>query len=88
MEKCLQWKCNVRVTEISQDRVAYINEKQQEEILINDSVIYATGMIANNELSERFRNLAPLFFSVGDCNFPRLVKHATYEGFCAAMDIL
>ena len=53
-----------------------------------DNVLYSTGLKSNSKTVERFRPLAPLFFTVGDCVSPRFVKQATYEGFCAGMDIL
>lgn len=81
-------KCSVTVTDIQADKVSYIDEKGNKSSVTCDTVLYAIGMKCENEQAEKFRNLAPLFYSVGDCNQARLIKEATYEGFCAAMDIL
>ncbi len=88
MAKLLEWKCNVRVTEIEADGVRYLNEDKTEQKIDADNIIYAIGMKSNLSTVEKLRFSAPLFYQVGDCVTPRLIKQATYEGFCAAMDIL
>ncbi|MDC7125603.1 MAG: NAD(P)/FAD-dependent oxidoreductase [Spirochaetales bacterium] len=88
MKKLLNWKCNVRVTEIKADGVEYADSKGEKSFIDADTVLYSTGMRANTDAVERFRKTVPLFFPIGDCVSARLVKQATYEGFCAAMDIL
>jgi hypothetical protein len=37
---------------------------------------------------ELLKDSCERFYAVGDCVNPAQVKEASYEGFCAAMDIL
>jgi hypothetical protein len=42
----------------------------------------------SREVVDSLRGAAPWFVATGDCVQARQVLQATYEGFCAAMDIL
>ena len=54
------------------------------------AVILAAGMRAKSALADSFATECdvPEWAEIGDCVRARQVKQATYEGFCAAMDIL
>ena len=52
-----------------------------------DCVILAVGMKPKRAESDSFIGLADVFFSVGDCNAPRLIEWATKEGYYAAMNL-
>ena len=84
----MTWECNVHVKEILEKGVKYLDAQGQERFAEYDSVIYACGNRANRETVEALKASAPWFVTVGDAKQARIVKWATYEGFCAAMDIL
>jgi pyruvate/2-oxoglutarate dehydrogenase complex dihydrolipoamide dehydrogenase (E3) component len=79
----------VTVAEIDAGGVRYSDAGGVEHRLEADNVVYAVGQRANEELVEALRESnCDCFVAVGDCAGARQVKQATYEGFCAAMDIL
>ena len=84
----MTWECNVQVTEILPGGVKYIDADGCEKLEECDSVIYACGNRANSDIVESLQGSVPWFVTVGDAKQARIVKWATYEGFCAAMDIL
>lgn len=88
MREILTWDCNVRVTEVTDTGVKYQDKNGTPHTMSADTVIHAVGMRARQELVEKLRPTVPWFTAVGDCIKARLIKEATYEGFCAAMDIL
>jgi 2,4-dienoyl-CoA reductase-like NADH-dependent reductase (Old Yellow Enzyme family)/thioredoxin reductase len=89
MKKLLDWSCGVKITEITDQGVVYLDQNGKECFLKADNVIYATGMKPISQEVEKLRGCnCPKFLVVGDCVNPRQIKQAVYEGFCAAMDIL
>jgi 2,4-dienoyl-CoA reductase-like NADH-dependent reductase (Old Yellow Enzyme family)/NADPH-dependent 2,4-dienoyl-CoA reductase/sulfur reductase-like enzyme len=79
----------VAVTEIDGGGVRYKDANGAACYLEADTVVYAVGQRANAERTEALRDsVSCRFTAVGDCVNARQVKQATYEGFCAAMDIL
>jgi len=88
MRKTMTWDCRVSVTAIEDDGVRFRGEDGKERFIAADTVVYATGMKANTEIVESLRGVVPWFVATGDCVAPRQLLQATYEGFCAAMDIL
>ena len=83
----MTWDCNVSVREITDTGVAFTDENGADRFIECDSVVYACGNRAND--TSAFQGIIPWTVSVGDCNKrARTCKQATYEGFCAAMDIL
>ena len=62
-------------------------ENGVDQFIECDCVVYACGNRAND--ISAFEGIIPWFVPVGDCNKrARTCKQATYEGFCAAMDII
>jgi NADPH-dependent 2,4-dienoyl-CoA reductase/sulfur reductase-like enzyme len=59
----------------------------REEILAADSVVWAVGQAPELEIVNRFRDSAPRFCSVGDCDEPRKIMEATRTAFFSAMNI-
>jgi len=90
MKKCLTWNCGVRVQEITDDGVVFADGSGNRQMITADTVLYAAGLAPRQDVVERLRTESGCgwFVPVGDCVRPRLIKQATYEGFCAAMDIL
>ena len=83
----MTWDCNVSVKSITDDGVAFVDENGMEQFIECDCVVYACGNRANDVSA--FSNIVPWTVPVGDCNKrARTCKQATYEGFCAAMDII
>jgi len=70
--------------------VVFADGSGDRQVIAADTVLYAAGSAPRQEVVEWLRNESGCgwFVPVGDCVRPRLIKQATYEGFCAAMDIL
>jgi 2,4-dienoyl-CoA reductase-like NADH-dependent reductase (Old Yellow Enzyme family)/thioredoxin reductase len=51
-------------------------------------VYYCCGNRSNDDVVKSLEGATPWFVVTGDAKQARTVKEATYEGFCAAMDIL
>jgi len=84
----MSWDCCVSVNEITDSGVAFTDKDGVERFTEADSVVYATGNRANTEIVESLQGVVPWFIVTGDASKARTVKEATYEGFCAAMDIM
>jgi len=82
------WDCGVAVTEITGSGVAYIDKDGIERFAQADTVVYACGSRANEDIVNSLKDACPQFIVTGDAKQARTVKQAVYEGFCAAMDIL
>ena len=50
--------------------------------------MYCCGSRSNDDIVESLKDCCDRFVVTGDSKRARTVKEATYEGFCAAMDIL
>ena len=81
-------RCSVQVSEVTPDGVKYVDNDGSEQFAAADVVLYACGSRANSDVVESLRGIVPWFVVTGDAKQARTVKMATYEGFCAAMDIL
>jgi 2,4-dienoyl-CoA reductase-like NADH-dependent reductase (Old Yellow Enzyme family)/thioredoxin reductase len=84
----MDFKCLVKIKEIMENGVSFINSDRCDEFVECDTVLYACGSSANEKLVEEFSNTALWNRAAGDCNKARMVINATYEAFCAAMDII
>ncbi|MFC0903290.1 FAD-dependent oxidoreductase [Clostridium sp. MT-14] len=84
----MTWDCNVSVKEIINNCVKFMDKNQNEHFIDADNIIYACGNRSNDEIVKSLENIVPWFIVTGDAKKARTVKEATYEGFCAAMDIL
>ncbi|MGI5970916.1 MAG: FAD-dependent oxidoreductase [Oscillospiraceae bacterium] len=87
MKKTMTWDCSVTVAEVTDTGVKFLRDGK-ECFAEADTVIYATGMRSNQEIVEALRGIVPKFVVTGDAKQSRQVSQATYEGFCAAMDII
>jgi 2,4-dienoyl-CoA reductase-like NADH-dependent reductase (Old Yellow Enzyme family)/NADPH-dependent 2,4-dienoyl-CoA reductase/sulfur reductase-like enzyme len=81
-------RCSVSVTEVKGNGVAYTDADGNEQFSEADLVLYACGNRSDSDAVEALRGIVPWFVVTGDAKQARMVKQATYEGFCAAMDIL
>ena len=84
----MTWDCNVSVKEICDNGVKFTDADGKEQFVEADCVIYACGNRSNDDIVKSLEGTTPWFVTVGDAKRARMVKQATYEGFCAAMDIL
>ncbi|GAU75602.1 NAD(P)/FAD-dependent oxidoreductase [Fusibacter sp. 3D3] len=87
-EAGMTWDCNTKILEIKDSGVLYIDAFGNERLEEADVVLFATGSRSNTDIVEKYREISPKFIVTGDARKARTVKQATYEGFCAAMDIL
>jgi len=84
----MTWNCSVNVLEITPTGVKYVDKDGCEQFEEADTVIYACGNRANTDVVNALKDNCNWFVATGDCIRARMVKQATYEGFCAAMDIV
>ena len=80
--------CSVTVNEITADGVKFTDKDGGEQFSAADLVLYACGNRPNTDVVEALRPACDWFIVTGDAKQARMVKQATYEGFCAAMDII
>lgn len=80
--------CSVKVQEITPDGVVYLDADGDEQFGKADIVYYCCGNRADEKMVQSLDSDIPWFVVTGDAKRARTVKEATYEGFCAAMDIL
>lgn len=81
-------ECSVKIAEINEQGVVYTDKDGVSKVAEADLVLYACGSRSNSDITEKFRGIIPWYTVTGDARQARTVKMATYEGFCAAMDIL
>lgn len=80
--------CNVKVKEVKPDGVIFIDRDGNEQYDKADIVMYCCGSRANEDIVKSLTGVCDRFVVTGDSKTAGTVKEATYEGFCAAMDIL
>ena len=80
--------CSVSTKEITPDGVRFTDAEGKEQFAEADIVYYCCGNRSNDDVVKSLEGVCPWFVVTGDARQARTVKQATYEGFCAAMDIL
>ncbi len=80
--------CSVQVQEVTDGGVKFTDKGEQEQFLEADLVLHCCGSRSNDDIVKSLEGCCPWFVVTGDAKQARTVKMATYEGFCAAMDIL
>ena len=80
--------CSVTTKEITENGVKFLDQDGNEQFAEADYVYYCCGNRSNDEIVKSLEGVTPWFVVTGDAKQARTVKQATYEGFCAAMDIL
>jgi thioredoxin reductase len=84
--------CSVKVEEIHSSEnsslVEFTDQNGETHMTFADIVYYCCGNRANDDIVKSLEGVCPWFVVTGDAKQARTVKQATYEGFCAAMDIL
>jgi len=88
LEKRVEVILEAKVTKIEEDGVTYIQRGWTRKILGGDSIVLATGAIANDYLWKAIRNKKSVnAFGVGDCVRARNAMEAIYEGAKIAREI-
>jgi pyruvate/2-oxoglutarate dehydrogenase complex dihydrolipoamide dehydrogenase (E3) component len=80
--------CSVSTKEIRPDGVVFTDKDGAKQFAPADLVLYCCGNRSNDDVVKNLTGVVPRFVVTGDAKRARTVKEATYEGFCAAMDIL
>jgi len=79
---------NRKVTEINSKGVRVINlESGKEEAVEADQVVIAVGTRRVEELLKTLEGEVPELLSAGDCNQPRVIMEAIYEGSLAGRQV-
>ncbi len=80
--------CSVTTQEITPKGVKFLDKDGKEQFAEADIVYYCCGNRSNDGVVKSLEGACPWFAVTGDAKRARTVKQATYEGFCAAMDIV
>ena len=90
MEQILDWKTELCCSSISKDGVTVVDKNNSEEFIPADTVVYALGMKARDEVAESLSKAAGSseVYKVGDCVSASKVYDAVRQGYLAAMSIL
>lgn len=78
----------VRVTAVDRGGVHFTDAEGTEQYAPADTVVYAVGQRSKSGMVAALKDSCDRFVVIGDASRARQVKQATYEGFCAAMDII
>ena len=74
---------------LSSVNLEYYDEwRGNEQFIEADLVLHCCGSRSNDDIVKSLEGCCDRFVVTGDAKQARTVKMATYEGFCAAMDIL
>ena len=76
-----------RCIEIKENGVELLDKNGNPNFVEADQVIIATGVRNNLKLVEQFYGIVPDTFTIGDCNSPRKIMEAVYEGHTIACNI-
>ncbi|WP_346771705.1 FAD-dependent oxidoreductase [Anoxynatronum buryatiense] len=87
-ESEMKWFCHVQVQEINADGVTFTSPDSAADFAPADLTLYTCGSRSQDTIIANLYGTVPTFIVTGDARKARTVKEATYEGFCASMDIL
>lgn len=80
----------VKVKQITDTGVTYYDQNGAEQFVTADTVLYAVGMVPNDDIVEDLRawDAWETFRPIGDCTGASIVRKAIHDGYHAAMDII
>jgi hypothetical protein len=79
---------NARCSGITENSVSYVDLNDNKEYSVPaETVVFSSGMRSKTALAESFRDCAPIFFKLGDCEIAKNVRICTRTAFDAAMQI-
>lgn len=89
-EEEVKSRVGVRCKKLQSDGVIVENNCGEEETLPADTVVFAVGMKAEDDVVEELRKAQSyqVFQPIGDCVKPSRIKDAVHNGYYAAMDII
>ncbi|MFC1980977.1 FAD-dependent oxidoreductase [Chloroflexota bacterium] len=77
----------IQYDKISDQGVSVIHPDGTKEVLEADTVVLATGSVAENDLFFALKDMVREVYHIGDCYEPRKLKDAIHEGAKVAWDI-
>lgn len=83
LERLLETSCG----RIGPEGVEIMSKSGEERILAADTVVIATGVVADRGGAEHFYGITPDTFTIGDCEKPRKIMEAVFEGYAVASRI-
>jgi pyruvate/2-oxoglutarate dehydrogenase complex dihydrolipoamide dehydrogenase (E3) component len=87
LDKNLKYLTSVRCTKFSDHEIEIVDKNGKKQVIVADTVIVAAGMKPKVIESELFRDIAPDFFPIGDCDQAKDVKHAIRTGYDAGIQL-
>jgi 2,4-dienoyl-CoA reductase-like NADH-dependent reductase (Old Yellow Enzyme family)/thioredoxin reductase len=87
MDEYVPYYTGARCTGVTPQGISYVDAQGAEHFIEADHVLLAAGAQAAWKEAEVFRDLAPLFWRIGDCWCAGDVKNATRTAFDAASGI-
>lgn len=78
---------NSQVTKICEDKVIVIDSNNKESEISGDTIIIATGVKPKKDVAESFYGINRDVYLIGDCNSPRIIMDAVFEGYTIASRI-
>ncbi len=76
-----------KLEEITDKGVIVIDRAWKRFEIPADTVILSLGFKARTEMVNRFRDLGPEVYAIGDCVKPQAIKEAVHDGFNVAVEI-
>ena len=79
---------NTRLQEVKEDRIITADGNSKSKMLKCDTVALAVGLRSEKEIFEWLNSTrAKEIYSVGDCNKPRKIHHAIWDGGTVATSV-
>ncbi|WP_258359123.1 FAD-dependent oxidoreductase [Moorella sulfitireducens] len=77
----------VKLEGITEAGALVIDKKWNRRVVPADTVVLSLGFVPRDEIIEKYIDLAPDVYAIGDCKEPRNLKAAIHEGFNYALEI-
>lgn len=71
----------VKAEEVTDSRILLSGDKEERSFIEYDTLILATGMKSDNRLQRTTAGVCGEIYSIGDCNAPRKIHDAIWEGW-------
>jgi 2,4-dienoyl-CoA reductase-like NADH-dependent reductase (Old Yellow Enzyme family)/thioredoxin reductase len=83
----VEFVTETKLEEITDKGIIVIDKSWKRYEIGADTVILSLGFRARAELVNRFREMGPEVYAIGDCLKPRAIKEAVHDGFNIAVEI-
>jgi 2,4-dienoyl-CoA reductase-like NADH-dependent reductase (Old Yellow Enzyme family)/thioredoxin reductase len=74
---------NRKVDRVDHDRILLVDNEMNDELVQADLIVLALGVVPIIDLANDLKDKVQEIYVVGDCNRPRKLSEAVYEGFLA-----